>query len=312
MKLIRIGTRASALARWQTGLVARRITEHRPGTQTEEVLIRTGGDKDRTTPLLAFGGVGAFTRELESALVRGEIDIAVHSLKDMPGIQPDGLRIGALLPRDDPRDTVCLNEYSSLNDLPQGARIGTSSVRRRAQMLRLRPDALILPLRGNVPTRLEKLKNGEYDAIILARAGLLRLGLEDTVHTHVLQPADMLPAPGQGAIAVEMRSDDTETTRLLAPLNDITTETCITAERSLMTALGGGCHMPLGALAAITGDVLQLDAIISAPDGTRHIRLNAEGKTDSAKELGKELARRILDEGGRAILNSFTGEGADR
>ncbi len=300
-RVIRIGTRASQLARWQADLVQRLFESANAGRAAEQVLITTTGDRKTDAPLPSFGGVGVFTREIETALLGDSIDIAVHSLKDLPSARSDGTRIVAVLPREDPRDALVAAAATCWQDLPDGATVGTSSVRRGAQLLHLRSDLRLVPIRGNVPTRLQRLDEGLADAIMLASAGLTRLGLADRI-TQALSTAEMMPAPGQGAIAVEARADDADVAELLAPLNDDETASRVAAERALMAEFGGGCHLPLGALASISGGEMTVEAITAAPDGSELIERNVVGPPGRADELGRELARDLIAAGGHDLM----------
>jgi len=303
-RVIRIGTRGSRLARWQADAVHRLLAKSHPGRRFELVLVSTAGDRDTGRPLSSFGGVGVFVKEIENALLGGRIDLAVHSLKDLPSAQPDGLRIGAVLPREDPRDAFVARAVRALEGLPQGARVGTSSVRRRAQLLHLRPDVQVVPIRGNVPTRVRKLEEEKLDGVILARAGLVRLGMGDAI-TEALSPTIMLPAPGQGAIAVEIRAEDGEVAEMLRPLHDERTARCVAAERAVMRGVGGGCHAPVGALATVEDARLALEAVVASPDGRMLVRRSASGAADEADSLGLALARELLEHGGEDILHAL-------
>jgi hydroxymethylbilane synthase len=302
---IRIGTRGSRLALWQADTVIRLLRDRFPSREFQQVIISTMGDRNVTPPLSSFGGVGVFTKEIEAALIEDRIDLAVHSLKDLPTIHPDGLRVCAVMRREDPRDAFVGKAARSLRELPEGARIGTSSVRRRAQLLFRRPDLHVTSIRGNVPTRLRKLNDPEenLDGIILAVAGLLRLGYTDLNEERL--PYDvMVPAPGQGAVAVESRSSDKESigmARLAA--HDEQTYRCVSAERALLRRFGGGCHVPLGALAEIDGDELTLRAVVAAPDGSTMLSRMRSCPADLGVELGEQLAEELIEEGGHALLS---------
>lgn len=302
---IRIGTRGSKLALWQANSVIGLLRGKFPGREFQKVIISTTGDREATPPLYSFGGVGVFTKEIEAALTEDRIDLAVHSLKDLPTTQPDGLKVCAVMRRDDPRDAFVGRVARSLSDLPEGARIGTSSVRRRAQLLFRRPDLRIDPIRGNVPTRLRKLNDPEenLDAVILAAAGLIRLGYADLDEERL--PYDiMVPAPGQGAVAVESRSSDEESIEMaLLAVHDEQTFRCVSAERALLRRFGGGCHVPLGALAGIDGDELTLRAVVAAPDGSTMLSRVYSCPADRGVELGERIATELIDEGGHALLS---------
>ena len=302
-RTVRIGTRASALALWQAREVAARIAAQPDAPAVELVHIRTTGDQQADVPLWQVGGRAFFTREIDRALLAAEVDVAVHSLKDLPTQLDEGLVLAALLPRADPRDALVSRSGAALAQLPAGARIGTSSLRRRAFLARLRPDAVPLELRGNVPTRIERLQRGEYDAIVLAAAGLARLDLAQHV-TEFLSPDSFPPAVSQGVIGVCARSGDTETQRLLVALDDREARLAATAERALLRRLEGGCQVPLGALATVQGGDLSLMACICALDGAR--QLSARGQTpavDAAAEaLGVRLAEELLARGAADLM----------
>ncbi len=303
-----VGTRASALAQAQTGLVVAALQARDPELSLDVRLLATGGDRDRRTPLAELGGEGIFVKELESALLTGEIDLAVHSLKDMPATQPPDLAIAAVLPREDARDALVSRLRLPLADLPQGARVGTSSLRREAQLRALRPDLQLLPLRGNVDTRLRKAREGEYDAIVLALAGLVRLGRQAEV-TEVLPLEAMLPAPGQGAIAVEARAGDVDVLAALQALDDPGTHAATTAERGLLRELGGGCHVPIAAHATVTGDELYLRALVADLSGTAIVRGSRRGPLAQAEALGREMARELVRLGCGDLLTVGGGHG---
>jgi len=293
---LRIGTRASALALYQAGLVRDRLrtahAELAAEGAVELVPIRTTGDRVQNRLLAEIGGKGLFTKEIEEALLGGHIDLAVHSLKDMETRLAAGLEIGCVLPRDDPRDVLVSRDGMPLAELPAGARIGTASLRRTAQLLRLRPDLSIAPIRGNVDTRLNKLAAGEVDALVLALCGLERLGKAD-VATEILPPERMLPAVGQGALAIECRAGDTEVRALLAPLHDGPSAACVAAERAMLAALDGSCRTPIGGLATITGGRLSLEALLLSKDGKAERRGHSDGAIADAVELGTELGMRL-------------------
>jgi hydroxymethylbilane synthase len=292
-RTVRIGTRASALALWQAREVAARIAAQPAAPAVELVHIRTSGDQQVDVPLWQVGGRAFFTREIDRALLAAEVDVAVHSLKDLPTQLDEGLVLAALLPRADPRDALVSRSGAALTQLPAGARIGTSSLRRRAFLARLRPDAVPLELRGNVPTRIERLQRGEYDAIVLAAAGLARLDLAQHV-TEFLSPDSFPPAVSQGVIGVCARSGDTETRRLLMALDDREARLAATAERALLRRLEGGCQVPLGALATVQGGDLSLMACICALDGAR--QLSARGQAPAADAAAEALGVRIAEE----------------
>lgn len=302
-RTVRIGTRASALALWQAREVAARIAAQPAAPAVELVHIRTSGDQQVDVPLWQVGGRAFFTREIDRALLAAEVDVAVHSLKDLPTQLDEGLVLAALLPRADPRDALVSRSGAVLAQLPAGARIGTSSLRRRAFLARLRPDAVPLELRGNVPTRIERLQRGEFDAIVLAAAGLARLDLAQHV-TEFLSPESFPPAVSQGVIGVCARSGDIETQRLLVALDDREARLAATAERALLRRLEGGCQVPLGALATVQGGDLSLMACICALDGTR--QLSARGRApagDAAAEaLGVRIAEELLARGAADLM----------
>ena len=300
---LRAGTRASALARWQTTRVSEAL-ERLTGVSSRPIVIETTGDRELGVPLPALGGKGAFTEELEAALREGRIDFAVHSLKDLPVDDAPGIMVAAILSRDDPRDIVVARSGLSLAGLPAGAVVGTSSNRRMAQIAALRPDLVIRPLRGNVDTRVRKALDGEYDAIVIAAAGVARLGL--TTHITEFLPFDvMLPAPGQGALAVQCRSDDDAVRALLMVLDDPAARVPTTAERAFLSALGGGCAAPIAALGeSFEGDGrrLRLSGLVASLDGRRVVRDSVLGEWNAGAALARELAERVTALGGRALL----------
>jgi hydroxymethylbilane synthase len=301
---LRIGTRGSRLALWQTERVAGLLQQRHPGLLVEQVVVETVGDRVLDTALSKIGDKGLFTAELELALRERRIDIAVHSLKDLPTELPDDLALGAVLDREDPRDVLVSREGRQLHELAPGARVGSSSLRRRAQLLNAYPGLVAADLRGNVPTRLDKVARGEVEAAILARAGVRRLGLESHV-TQVLEPWLMLPAPGQGALAIERRADDAATAERLAPLDDREARIATAAERGLLARLEGGCQVPVGALATRTPEGLRLEGLVADPDGRQVLRDVLEGAApdpDAAARLGAALGERLLARGARAIL----------
>ena len=301
-----IGTRQSKLALWQANYIADELRKCYPDCTVELVKIVTSGDRILDVPLAKIGGKGLFTKEIEQDMLDKKIDLAVHSLKDMPTELPDGLTLAAITKRAHPGDAFVSNKYSSLATLPAGAVIGTSSLRRRAQLLRARPDLNIVDLRGNLDTRLAKLDRGEVDAIVLAVAGLVRLGWGDRV-TEILSPEDCLPAVGQGALAIEARANDEETLAMLSVLNDAETRTAVTAERAFLAVLGGGCQVPVGVHAVMQADgaTVVLEAIIASLDGKRIVRGQEQAPAQSAAELGVKLANRLLAEGGAPILQEI-------
>lgn len=299
MKTLTVGTRGSALAVRQTASVVGMLESRHPHLEIRTKIIKTKGDKILDIPLDKIGDKGLFVKEIEQALLSGEIDFAVHSMKDLPSEMPAGLCIAAVPERLDPSDILVSNGIT-LDDLPSGARIGSSSVRRRAQLLNLRPDLVISDLRGNLDTRLRKLDAGEFDAIILASAGLHRLGWADRITCEI--PHDVcLPAVGQGALAIQAREDDSAVLDLLRPLDHHPSRIAVLAERSLLGELQGGCQVPVGALAVVGGDI-RLKGIIASLDGSRLVRAEVRGSLADPEAVGIQLARRLLEVGGRRIL----------
>ncbi len=294
-----VGTRGSALAQWQTNYVLAALQRVAPQLRFETRVIQTTGDKDRTRSIAELGGLGVFTKELEDALLRREIDLAVHSLKDVPTATRAGLKIAAVLERADARDALVSRHGVGLHQLPRGARIGTASARRSSQVLAQRPDAQIVPLRGNVDTRLNKAQSVEYDAIVLAVAGIERLGRAAEI-TEYLDVEIMLPDPGQGALAVEIRADDDFP--WLALIHHVPTGAAVTAERAFLRALGGGCRMPLAAYAEWREGALYLRGLVAAEDGSRVIRGALTGDSTRAEELGAQLAQKVLEQGAAELL----------
>jgi hydroxymethylbilane synthase len=296
---IRIGTRGSVLALWQAEHVKARLEGL--GRKVELRVITTTGDRVLDRRLEAVGGKGAFLKEIEDAMLAGEVDLAVHSLKDVPTALPEGLVLCAMLERADPRDALLAASGGGLRDLPQGARVGTTSLRRRAQLLAARPDLAVSDLRGNVDTRIRRLREGAFDAIVLAMAGLGRLGRTAEV-TEALDPGVMLPAPGQGAIALECRADAPAVAEAAAPLAHEPTARAVAAERALLAALGGGCNVPLGAYAETDGRDLWLRALVAEGEGRRIVR--AEGRGAGAEDLGRRVAEDLLTHGAGALLGA--------
>ena len=299
-----IATRESLLAMWQARHVQARLTELYPRTAVSLLGMTTEGDRKLGSSLAKIGGKGLFVKELEAALADGSADLAVHSLKDVPMHLPEGFALGAILARADPRDALVSNRFDSLAALPRGARVGTSSLRRESQLRVHYPHLQIHSLRGNVQTRLRKLDDGEYDAIILAAAGLQRLGLEARIRA-TLAPEAMLPAVGQGALAIECRADRADVLALLQPLAHAATTQCVTAERALSRALAGSCNVPLGGYAEVTGARLRLRGYVGAPDGTRHVAAQVEGAAADAEALGNTLAERLKAQGAGEILRAL-------
>ena len=304
MKFLRIGTRGSPLALWQANHVAQLLAQMH-GAATEIVRIRTSGDRLQSAPVsqrdASAEGKGIFIKELEDALLAGTVDLAVHSMKDVPTEIPARLAFPALLRREDPRDCLIARDGRTLETLPSGARVGTSSLRRQAQLRHHRPDLAVVDVRGNVDTRLRKLAQGDFDAIILALAGVNRLGAAAQV-TQPLEAGVMLPAVGQGAIGIETRTDDRETSELVATLDDTATRACVTAERALLRELQGGCQVPLGALARMTNSELQLDAAVFSPDGKECVRHSISGSIADADGAGKRLGQILLEAGADKLL----------
>ena len=299
-----IGTRSSKLALWQADYVAERLRGEHPGLQVEKKLMTTKGDRILHAPLAKIGGKGLFTKELETAMLEGEIDIAVHSLKDMPTEVPEGLVISAVTERLDSGDALVSRKYTSLRELPPGAKVGTSSLRRRAQLLHVRPDLSIRDLRGNVNTRLRKLDEGEFDAIVLAVAGLKRLGFAARI-AEVLPREILLPAVGQGALAIEVREDDEEVRKLVNFLNHEDTVNCAKAERAFLARVEGGCQVPVGVYASAADGELVVEAVIASLDGKRLYRDKLKGLVGEAVELGNTLAEKLLSDGGTDILREL-------
>ncbi|MBK5074910.1 hydroxymethylbilane synthase [Budviciaceae bacterium CWB-B4] len=298
---IRIATRQSPLALWQAHYVRDRLLAFHPNLTVELVTMVTRGDIILDTPLAKVGGKGLFVKELEIAMLEGRADIAVHSMKDVPVAFPEGLGLVTICEREDPRDAFVSNHFNSLDDLPAGSIVGTSSLRRQCQLRARRPDLIITDLRGNVGTRLSKLDNGQYDAIILAAAGLKRLKLEQRIR-NFMTPEESLPAVGQGAVGIECRLNDQTTRELLAPLNDAATETRVIAERAMNARLEGGCQVPIGSYAELEGDELWLRALVGAPDGSKMIRGERRGPASDAEKMGVALAEELLSQGADEIL----------
>ncbi|HIE30211.1 TPA: hydroxymethylbilane synthase [Candidatus Poribacteria bacterium] len=296
-----IGTRGSALALWQTNWIQNKLQKLAPERQFEVRRIKTSGDKIPDAPLVQIGGKGLFVKELELALHSGEIDIAVHSMKDMPTILPDGLTIGAIAQRADPSDALVSHKGFKFTDLPLSAKVGTSSLRRRAQLLQSRPDLNIHNLRGNIDTRIAKLKNEKFDAIILATAGVQRLGFEELI-TEQLPYEICLPAVGQGAIGIENRDDDMELLELVSKINHLESAVAVTAERAMLAELGGGCQIPIAALGRVSKGKLKVEGLVAAVDGSRIVRSSVCGELSDADALGKQLAKQLLDIGAESIL----------
>jgi hydroxymethylbilane synthase len=312
MREIIIGSRGSKLALWQSEWVKARLEALDPGVEVRIEIFKTTGDVRLDVPLSTIGGQGAFTKELEVALLDRRVDVAVHSLKDLPTVTPEGLSITATPEREDPRDALVLRagpgtRANSLKGLAEGAVVGTSSLRRIAQLKHLRPDVRIKDLRGNVDTRLRKLDEGGYDALILASAGLRRLGFGGRISAAIAED-EMVPAVGQGSLGVETRSDDEETNALVARLDDPRTRAAVTAERALLRSLGGGCQVPIAAHAKVVGGRLSLDGLVAALDGRRVLRESLDGDIADAARVGEELAAKLLERGAGELLSETPAE----
>jgi hydroxymethylbilane synthase len=301
MNPLRLGTRGSPLALWQANFVADRLRPVAAPRAVELVLIETHGDRDQASALSAMGGFGVFTKAIQNALLDGRADVAVHSLKDLPTIPEPQLELAAVPPRGPTGDAFISRKHRRFDDLPEGATVGTSSLRRRAQVLNRRPDLKLLDLRGNVDTRLRKLDEQNLDAIILAEAGLIRLGLADRI-TEVLDSSWMLPAVGQGAIGLECRADDDESKRLVGALRCVDTFRRVRAERAMLYALGGGCLVPIGATSKVLDGVLTVRGAVLSPDGKRRVVATHSGLADAPLALGQELAAMLLAEGAGELL----------
>jgi hydroxymethylbilane synthase len=298
-RTIRIGTRGSELARRQAEGIRGRLLASKADLACEIVIFTTTGDRILDRPLPEIGGKGLFTDELERALLVGVIDLAVHSLKDLPVDDRPGLALGAVAEREDPRDALVSARYRTLGELPRGARVGTSSLRRGAQLLAIRPDLALLPIRGNVDTRVRKVMEGDYEAIALAAAGLLRLGRASAIASY-LSFDEMLPAPGQGALAVQCRKDDEAALGLLAGIEHGATRAAVAAERAFLKGLGGGCSAPIAALGRLEGDAVELEGLVAARDGSKLIRVHGRG--GDPEELGQRLADEAIAGGARELL----------
>ncbi|MFH1215226.1 MAG: hydroxymethylbilane synthase [Pseudomonadota bacterium] len=309
-KKIIIGTRASLLAMAQSTNIKKRIEEHYPDVTVELVKIVTKGDKILDVPLAKVGGKGLFVKEIEDAMLNHEVDIAVHSMKDVPAELPEELHLGIITKREDPRDAFISNQYKTLADLPKGAKVGTSSLRRKSQLGLMRGDLVIQDLRGNLDTRLRKLDEKQYDAIILAAAGLNRLNLSDRVASF-FSPAEMLPAVGQGAVGIELRKADKELLEALSFLSDETTAVAVRAERAYLHRLEGGCQVPIGAFAELKGGEVSLTGLVASVDGSKMIKEQASAPVAEAEKLGKSLAETVLAKGGGVILAEVYGEEID-
>ncbi len=300
---IHIGTRGSKLALWQADWVRSELLKTHPTLSVQIMVIKTKGDKILDVPLAKVGGKGLFVKEIEDALLEGKIDLAVHSMKDMPAELPGGLSIGAIPRRENPQD-VLVSKRGCLLDLPQGARIGTSSLRRASQILFARPDVCIYPLRGNLDTRLRKLDTGDLDAIVLAAAGIRRLGLEHRI-TEYLDSGVMLPAAGQGALCIEIRTGDKETGALVEELDHTETRTVVLGERAFLNRLGGSCQVPIAAQGRIEDGRFELSGLVAEPDGSRVFRSALAGPAVTSVSIGTELAEKLMDQGAMTIIEKL-------
>jgi len=300
-KTLRIATRKSPLAMWQAEFVKAKLEEAHPGLEVKLLPMSTKGDKILDVPLAKIGGKGLFTKELEDRMMDGDADIAVHSMKDVPMELPEGFALGAVLERHSPTDAFVSNNYTSFDELPQGAILGTSSLRRKAQLMALRPDLDVRDLRGNVGTRLGKLDAGDYDAIVLATSGLQRLGLDERIK-HEIAPEICLPAVTQGTLGIEYFAKDEETLALIQVLNHKETEIRTTAERAMNHRLEGGCQVPIGVFAELQEDQLRLRGLVGSIDGSTILKAEMNGSVLDAKKLGVELAEELLEQGAKQIL----------
>lgn len=300
-EILRIATRQSPLALWQANFVKAELEKYHPNLTVELVTMVTKGDVILDTPLAKIGGKGLFVKELELALLEERADIAVHSMKDVPMSFPEGLGLAVICEREDPRDAFVSNRYASLAELPEGAIVGTSSLRRQCQLMAAYPHLTVKSLRGNVGTRLSKLDNGEYDAIILASAGLIRLGMPERIKSFI-SVEDSLPAAGQGAVGIETRVNDTRVLNYLAKLNHNPTACCVMAERAMNTRLQGGCQVPIGGFATLNGEELELNALVGSLDGSTIIRASGKAHQSEAEQLGIRIAEQLLAQGADKIL----------
>ena len=306
-RIVRIATRNSPLAMWQAEFVKSRLLELHQNIEVELIAMKTQGDIILDTPLAKVGGKGLFVKELEQGMLDGRADIAVHSMKDVPVEFPEGLHLPVICQREDPHDAFVSNHYQSIDEMPHGARLGTSSLRRECQVRTHRPDLEVLPLRGNVNTRLRKLDDGEFDAIILAMAGLKRLGFDDRIRS-ALTPEQSLPAIGQGALGIETRVDDEEMNALIAPLHCDQTAIVLRAERALNKRLSGGCQVPIAGYAMLDDDNVWLRGLVGQPDGTNTVTAEVRGKAADAEKLGIQVAEMLLAKGADKILADVYGE----
>ncbi|OTG84415.1 hydroxymethylbilane synthase [Acinetobacter sp. ANC 5054] len=304
MKILKIATRQSPLALWQAEHIRARLEALHTDLKVELVTFVTQGDKILDTPLAKIGGKGLFVKELEAALLDGRADLAVHSMKDVPMALPEGLSLAVICEREDPFDAFVSNQYQSFDDLPQGAKVGTSSLRRKCQILKQRPDLEIIDLRGNVGTRLSKLDAGNYDAIILASAGLKRLSLAERIR-HSIQPVISLPAVGQGALGLECRADDQNVLDLIQPLMHAETNACVRAERAFNAYLEGGCQVPIAGYATLSDGQIHLEGRVGSPDGQTLLKAQQTGTPEQAEQLGVALAKDLLAQGAGDILKAL-------
>lgn len=302
MANIRVGTRGSKLALTQTNFVADKLKKLIPEESIEICVIKTSGDIMQDVSLLTIGGQGVFVKEIEEALLSDKIDLAVHSMKDVPGDIPEGLAFAAVLKREDIRDVLVSRDNIKMEVLPKGAKIGTGSQRRGAQIKAMMPDINIVPLRGNIDTRLKKIETENLTGVILAAAGMKRMGLTEKI-TQFLPVETMLPAVGQGALGLQIRKDDVELAKACTSLNDVTTAVEVAAERAFLRALGGGCRLPIAALGKLDGQMLTLEGMVAAPNGSTMIREKVSGTMKDAEEIGKKLAEIILDKGGKRLMD---------
>jgi len=307
-RIVKIATRKSPLAMWQAEFVRDSLLELHPDLEIELIKMTTQGDKILDTPLAKVGGKGLFVKELEQGMLAGDADIAVHSMKDVPMAFPEGLHLPVICQREDPRDAFVSNTYASLADLPAGSKVGTSSLRRECQLRTNQPDLEVLPLRGNVNTRLAKLDDGQFDAIILASAGLKRLGFEDRIR-EAIAPEQSLPAVGQGAVGIETRIDDDEINALLAPLRCPRTWIVVSAERAMNRRLAGGCQVPIAGFALIDGNDVWLRGLVGMPDGSQMLTADARARVEDAEALGEAIAENLLAQGADKILAEVYGDG---
>ena len=304
---IRIATRKSPLAMWQAYYVRDALQAAHPGLEVELVTMVTKGDIILDTPLAKVGGKGLFVKELEVAMLEGRADLAVHSMKDVPVAFPEGLGLVTICEREDPRDAFVSNTYTSIDELPEGSVVGTCSLRRQCQLKESRPDLVVKELRGNVNTRLAKLDAGEYDAIILAAAGLKRLEMEERIKSFI-EPEQSLPAVGQGAVGIECRLDDERLIKLLEPLNHKDTADRVRCERAMNIRLEGGCQVPIGSYSLLEGDEIWLRALVGEPDGSKVVRGEIRGHRNDAEKMGVQLAEQLLNDGAKEILDKLYSE----